>query len=62
MATTSEIKIYGVFKTQARDGRVAYAQQIYDQNKKMFITDKEWIPLITEDDIDKITEDKTNKG
>lgn len=66
MATTGEIKVYGAIKTQARDGRVAYAQQIYDIEKKMFITDENWIetqiPLITTDDIDKMLAEQNNKN
>lgn len=66
MATTGEIKVYGTIITQARDGRVAYAQQIYDIEKKMFITDENWIdtqiPLITTDDIDKMLIEQNNKN
>lgn len=66
MATTGEIKVYGTMKTQAREGRVAYAQQIYDIEKKMFITDENWIeaqiPLITTDDIDKMITEQNNKN
>lgn len=40
-----DIKLFGSVFSMAADGQAAYAQQIWDDVKKMFITDSRWINL-----------------